>query len=201
MATSLFQKGLKANYTALETKSATTIYFTTDTRELFLGEALYTDPVRFYTEDLPATPAQDVLYFNTETGAGSAWNGTAWVVVIKGTVTDLSETVDDTTIPTSKAVKDYVGEAIDEALDAYTPPPGSGSGEGDVNLDGVAYNVTYDEETATLTVPQVGKTTLVVHFPVVDPEAFASAAEFTELQTTVEETVTIVEEAITWGTF
>lgn len=113
----LIYKGLSANLPA--TRNATSFYLCTDTKELYFGETLYTESVRFYTGTKPATPAQGVLYVDTVTGAGDAWNGTAWVNVIKAYATEIDEGADNTTVPTSGAVKEYVDGQID-ALPAAT---------------------------------------------------------------------------------
>ncbi len=117
----LVYRGAKANLPA--SRNADSFYLCTDTHELYFGAELYTEPVRFYndTANKPATPAQGVLYIDEATGKGEAWNGTTWVVVIKGYISTIADGVDDTTVPTSKAVKDYVdgktsGIATDDAL-------------------------------------------------------------------------------------
>lgn len=112
----LIYKGSKA---ALPTeRNATSFYLCEDTRELYFGANLYTEAVRFYTteEGKPASPAQGVLYLNTDTGAGDAWNGSAWVNVIKGYVTEIVDGVDDTTVPTSKAAKDYIDQKVEDVV-------------------------------------------------------------------------------------
>lgn len=117
----LIYKGLKANLPV--TREANSFYLCTDTRELFFGDSLYTEPVRFYTGTKPTSPAQGVLYVDTATGSGDVWNGSAWTNVVKPTSTAIADSADDTTVPTSKAVKDYVdaktaGIATDESLEA-----------------------------------------------------------------------------------
>lgn len=78
----LVYKGLKANLPT--TRSADSFYLCTDTRELYFGNELYTESVRFYNgaANKPATPAQGVLYIDEATGKGEAWDGTAWKPVI-----------------------------------------------------------------------------------------------------------------------
>lgn len=78
----LVYKGLKANLPT--TRSADSFYLCTDTRELYFGDELYTESVRFYNgaANKPATPAQGVLYIDEATGKGEAWDGTAWKPVI-----------------------------------------------------------------------------------------------------------------------
>ena len=112
----LIYKGSKA--TLPTERNATSFYLCEDTRELYFGANLYTEAVRFYTteEGKPTSPAQGVLYLNTDTGAGDAWNGTAWVSVTKGYVTVIDETADDTTVPTSKAAKDYIDKKVSDVV-------------------------------------------------------------------------------------
>lgn len=104
--TKLVYKGLKANLPA--SREANSFYLCTDSRELYFGAELYTEPVRFYTGTKPTAPAQGVLYIEENTGAAEVWNGTAWKPVLKGYVTSIGAAADDSTVPTSKAVKDYV---------------------------------------------------------------------------------------------
>jgi hypothetical protein len=49
---------------------------------------------------------------NTTTGAGDAWDGSEWKSVFLGTTTSIGETATDTVLPTEKAVKTYVDNAI-----------------------------------------------------------------------------------------
>lgn len=110
----LIYKGLKANLP--ENRNAGSAYFVTDRREIYFGADLYTDAVRFYTGDKPTTPAQGVLYVNEASGAGDVWNGTAWVNVIKGYITAIDENADHTTVPTTKAAKDYIDKKVADVV-------------------------------------------------------------------------------------
>lgn len=110
----LIYKGNKANLPA--ERNATSFYLCEDTRELYFGANLYTEAVRFYTTDKPASPAQGVLYINTVTGAGDVWNGTSWSNVIKGYATTIAEGADNTTVPTTKATKDYIDQKVSDVV-------------------------------------------------------------------------------------
>lgn len=59
-------------------------------------------------------PQRAVLYVNTDTGVGEVYNGSVWTVVIKGYATSIGAGADDTTVPTSKAVKDYTDAKVAE---------------------------------------------------------------------------------------
>lgn len=104
----LVYHGNKANLPAV--RDAGSFYLTDDTLELYFGDKKYTKAVRLYTntEGKPTTPAEDVLYVNSDTGVGEVNVGGTWVVVIKGYATSIGADADDSTIPTSKAVKDYI---------------------------------------------------------------------------------------------
>lgn len=97
-------------------RDADSFYLTDDTRELYFGDKKYTEGVRLYTNAVgkPATPAEGVLYVNTDTGVGEVYNGSVWAVVIKGYATSIGAGADDTTVPTSKAVKDYTDAKVAE---------------------------------------------------------------------------------------
>lgn len=83
------------------------IYFLSDTRKVMKGSGDFTESVRFYTGTKPTAPAQGVVYINSTTLKGEAYNGSAWVTVIEPVVNTITDT--DTTSPvTGKAVADYV---------------------------------------------------------------------------------------------
>ncbi len=110
----LVYHGNKAGLPAV--RDADSFYLTDDTRELYFGDKKYTEGVRLYTNAAgkPATPAEGVLYVNTDTGVGEVYNGSVWIVVIKGYATSIGAGADDTTVPTSKAVKDYTDAKVAE---------------------------------------------------------------------------------------
>lgn len=107
--------GLKNNLPA--ERNAGSFYICTDTREIYFGANLYTEPVRYYTSaEKPANPAQGVLYVGTVSGAGDIWDGTAWRSVFKGYVTVIDDTADDNTVPTAKAAKDYIDQKVSDVV-------------------------------------------------------------------------------------
>ena len=94
----LVYHGNKAGLPAV--RDADSFYLTDDTRELYFGDKKYTEGVRLYTNAAgkPATPAEGVLYVNTDTGVGEVCNGSVWTVVIKGYATSIGAGADDTTL-------------------------------------------------------------------------------------------------------
>ena len=113
MATKLVFCGKKVNLPAVREQA---FYLTTDTHEVYFGQNLYTEPVRFVTER-ETTPAQGVLYI-LPSGLGEVYDGSAWKTVIKPTVTTIEAGVTDEQIATAKAVKDYVDNLVTGGIGA-----------------------------------------------------------------------------------
>ncbi len=113
MATKLVYCGLKANLPAVREQA---FYLTTDSRELYFGANLYTDPVRFVPER-ETNPAQGVLYIYPS-GLGEVYDGSAWKTVIKPIVTKIDASVTDEQVATAKAVKAYVDELFTGGIGA-----------------------------------------------------------------------------------
>ena len=113
MATKLVYCGLKANLPAVREQA---FYLTTDSRELYFGDKLYTEPVRFVPKRETA-PAQGVLYI-LPSGLGEVYDGSAWKTVIRPTVTKIEAGVTDEQVATAKAVKDYVDNLVTGGIGA-----------------------------------------------------------------------------------
>ena len=113
MATKLVYCGLKANLPAVREQA---FYLTTDTHEVYFGQNLYTEPVRFVPKRETA-PAQGVLYI-LPSGLGEIYDGSAWKTVIKPTVTKIEAGVTDEQVATAKAVKDYVDNLVTGGIGA-----------------------------------------------------------------------------------
>ena len=105
--------GKKVNLPAVREQA---FYLTTDTHEVYFGQNLYTEPVRFVPER-ETTPAQGVLYI-LPSGLGEVYDGSAWKTVIKPTVTTIEAGVTDEQVATAKAVKDYVDNLVTGGIGA-----------------------------------------------------------------------------------
>ena len=110
----LVYKGNRENLPA--TREVNSFYLCENTKELFFGPNLYTEAIRFYTGEKPTAPAQGVLYIHETTGAGDVWNGSAWVNVFKAYATTIDSNADHTTVPTTKAAKDYVDQKVADVV-------------------------------------------------------------------------------------
>lgn len=137
MAKVLFSYGLKANYLALSAKDENTLYFITDSQEIFKGNQLVADKTKLNVSFVDAIPnaetsVPNVLYVATvgskttmwikdgdsivQTGGGEATEIADGVITISkfadGTVAKTLDAASDTTIPTSKAVADAIANAV-----------------------------------------------------------------------------------------
>lgn len=90
MAKVLYKQGTKADYLGLPERLDTALYFCIDTRELYKGNDLFTDGVRFVASfsELPefTAAADGKLYYCNDTGCGYVVNDERndWIQVIFG---------------------------------------------------------------------------------------------------------------------
>lgn len=112
MALVKFRVGDYASYTGLGTKDQDTLYFITDLRQIFKGDVPYTGGIYKTVTSFPDTGDVNTLYVNTANGQVCYWNGTQYVTVVKATGQTISGAGDNNTLPTTKAVVDYVASQI-----------------------------------------------------------------------------------------
>lgn len=113
--------GLQASYDAIVEKDATKLYFCTDTGKLYKGAidfSQYCDAVA----TRPATPVDYRLYVIAATGTAEFYDGSAWHVVSYQKVSSIATNVSpsaqsDTTIPSTKAIAEYVAAVIGGSSD------------------------------------------------------------------------------------
>ena len=103
----------KANYDKLTTKDANTLYFITDTRQIFKGTDEYTKSCKLVSA-LPASgQIQGLLYIRMTDYTFHIWNGTEFVQLNRPIVTEIPNAdASDDNLPTTKAVADYVNAKI-----------------------------------------------------------------------------------------
>lgn len=129
----LFSRGASAIYTGLQQKDANTLYFLTDTQQIYLGEQLIADTTKLNVQFVEAVPEfgtaeEDVLYVVPGANGGIYIKGDSAMDQVSGgeatevadgvlnlgnfaegvVSTEIGESPTDTTIPTSQAVKEYV---------------------------------------------------------------------------------------------
>lgn len=192
-----FLFGTLAEYKAAKTAGkidACSLYFITDTKELYIGEEKYFEPAEV-VDSFPAAGAQGKLYINGTTYEAKIFDGTKWVVISPAVSTELTAETEGSNIVTAEAVREYVksaasdnavvGVGYDGATQKITVTKGSGSTE-DLLLKNLFTNVTYDGTTGALTFVKAnkgeGETDLVVNMPV---ENFLANAEYDHETTTI----------------
>ena len=171
-----FLYGTKANYETLQTKDSNTLYFLTDTLQIFRGSEEYTKSTKLVSA-LPTTgQVQGVIYVNTTDFSMHIYNGAEFIRLNKTYATTISDASTDDTIPTTKAVATYVTNKIADVVGGvgtfvtdvtYAPASGTLSvakGGEPVNtvLTGVVNKPTYDATTRTITLPVFGQDSLVI---------------------------------------
>lgn len=155
MAKVLFSYGVKANYLALSAKDENTLYFITDSQEIFKGTQLVADKTKLNVSFVDAIPTAEtsvpnVLYVATvdgkttmwikagdsivQTGGGEATEIADGVITISkfadGTVAKTLDAASDTTIPTSKAVADAIANAVKGLEGAFVDVSAEAAPEG-----------------------------------------------------------------------
>lgn len=174
MAEVKFSYGTKARYDALAPKELDTLYFTTDTLQIFKGNTEYTKSTKMVSA-LPASgQIQGVIYFRMSDYTMHIWNGTEFVQLNKKTVTQIPASATNDDIPTSKAVADYVQakiEAVEGVKGKFVTDVTYNAGvlsvaKGDepvtTTLTGVIHEPTYDSTTRTIKLPVFGGDTLTI---------------------------------------
>jgi hypothetical protein len=189
----ILKYGLQASYNALATKDATVLYFCTDTKKIYKGDIDFTDSVVYSTQNSDVTaPIIGKLYVFSTTGTCEVYNGTSWTVVSYPLVTTIGLGANDVSVPSTKAVKDYVDanmtgtdivKSINQKMTSDAEPqPVRGTFEyttgddvkHDVQLTGVVTKPSFDATTRTFTFPVAGESDVTVELGTdifIDPTA------------------------------
>lgn len=174
MAQVKFAYGTKARYDALNPKDMDTLYFTTDTWQMFKGTTEYTKSTKMVSS-LPETgQVQGIIYFRMTDYTMHIWNGTEFVQLNKKTITQITADATNDDIPTTKAVADYVNAKVaavegikgkfvtDVTYNAGTLSVAKGDKPVTTTLTGVVHEPTYDSNTRTIKLPVFGGDTLTI---------------------------------------
>lgn len=114
MAKVKFNYGTKANFEALEAKDNDTLYFLTDTLQIFKGAVEYTKSCKLVSTLPGSGQVQGVVYVRTSDFTLHVFNGTSYIQLNKATVTEIpAADASDDNVPTTKAVADYVDAKIE----------------------------------------------------------------------------------------
>lgn len=97
---------------AAGSRSSENLYFTSDTKQIYRGDDLFTESVSLYTV-LPTKPAVGMLYVDSATLEGKVYSGSEWKTVIKPVADTV--TTDGANPVSGAAVAAYVTEALKTA--------------------------------------------------------------------------------------
>ena len=176
MAKVLFSRGLSTVYTGLAEKQADTIYFLTDTQQIYLGEQLIADTTKLNVQFVDAVPEfgtakEDVLYVVTGADGGIYIKGDSTMDQVSGgeatsvadgtitfdslnselVATELTGDSTDRQLPTAKAVYDAI-QAVAADVDALGDPVTGASAERNEGNNGTVITLTRASGTNPITV-------------------------------------------------
>ena len=109
MANVKFLSGTYAQYSALPTKDANTLYFIDG--QIFKGDVSYSDQI-VVVAALPDTLVAGKIYVNTTDKSVTYYDGTTSTVVVPATVGAIGDSTPDTNLANVKAIKDFVAAQI-----------------------------------------------------------------------------------------
>lgn len=144
------------------------IIFISDTHEIYKGVNKYGSDNFIILTEKPLNPKEETLYcINGIFMNYSKYYG--WKELSKAYSLNIDSESDNTTVPTSKAVKDAIDEALSNlhisengaisgitSTEIGTITVVKGTGSENVPIKGVLVSPEYDEETRTLTIPVMG---------------------------------------------
>lgn len=174
MAQVKFAYGTKARYDILSPKDMDTLYFTTDTMQMFKGTTEYTKSTKMVSSLPAAGQVQGIIYFRMTDYTMHIWNGMEFVQLNKKTITQIPADATNDDIPTTKAVADYVNAKVaavegikgkfvtDVTYNAGVLSVAKGDEPVTTTLTGVVHEPTYDAETRTIKMPVFGGDTLTI---------------------------------------
>lgn len=99
-------------------KDNDTLYFVSDEQRLYKGAVAYSGGIFEAVSEFPESGNRNTLYIKTSTGEVKYWNGATYTQVVKPFATAITP-ADNGSLPTSKAVADYVAAEIAK-IDAGT---------------------------------------------------------------------------------
>ena len=176
MANIIFACGPNSNYHKLQVKHNYTLYFLTDTMQIFKGASEYTKSCKLVSTLPESGQVQGIIYVRTSDFTLHVYNGTNYVQLNKAVATAIpASNASDDNIPTTKAVADYVNAKIEGVVGGkgvFVTDVSYKSGvlsvaKGDApvttTLTGVVHDATYDAETRTISLPVFGGDALTIN--------------------------------------
>ena len=170
----ILKAGLQAAYNQLETKDAGTLYFCTDTGKMYKGDVDFTESVKVVATK-PTTPVAGKVYIIQDTNTVESYDGSAWHTITPAVSAQVGLSSTDDTVPTSKAVYDFVtkiaetitgSDKVVVSMESTTPGKvtykTADEKPHEFDLTGVNTGVQYDATTRKFTFHTVGSDDLVV---------------------------------------
>ena len=170
----ILKAGLQSAYNQLETKDAGTLYFCTDTGKMYKGDVDFTESVKAVATK-PTAPVAGKVYIMKDTSTVEAYDGTTWHTITPAVSAQVGLSSTDDTVPTSKAVYDFVTKIAESitgsdkvivSMESTTPGKVSyktaDEKPHEFDLTGVNTGVQYDATTRKFTFHTVGSDDLVV---------------------------------------
>lgn len=170
------------------------LYFITDTRQLYVGEDLYTGQVSF-VDEFPTSPSQGIIYCNNTTHETKVWNGASWNIMIPPIQSTLTVDTADTDLVNAKAIRDYITNEqsaavndveYDSTTQTFTVTYFDDT-TSSLPLKNLITGASYNGTTGNFTFTQANGEDIVVNTPV---ENFLSSASFDKNTNTLTLTLT-----------
>lgn len=108
-----FKFGTFEEYTAADPKDENSLYFTTDSLQLFKGDKEYSKPAKV-VDELPGTGVVGETYLLKSDNTVYIYDGTEFKQVTYPLATEMGEVPSDTKVLTEKAVQDAIQTAVEE---------------------------------------------------------------------------------------
>ena len=156
MANVKFLSGTYAQYSALPTKDANTLYFIDG--QIFKGDVSYTDQI-VVVSALPDTLTAGKIYVNTTDKSVTYYDGTTSTVIVPATVGVIGDSTPDTDLANVKAIKDFVAAQIAKipaAIDYTVTLVDDAAAEGELTKQTIKQGKTGSEATiGSIVVPNL----------------------------------------------
>lgn len=162
-----FEALTQSAFDAADTKSATKLYFVTDTGRIFKGSSEVTKSVNFVEGSVfpeASAAVQGRLYIDKSSyEIRTTFDGSTWMTVSPGYISDYGNWVPTNTdgmLATKAVIKQAIADAIAgvELELAYDAAIGKITvGQQEATLTNVAHDVTWNSDSATLTVKMFGQ--------------------------------------------
>lgn len=107
--------GTSTQYKALSQKDPNTLYFLSDTQEIYKGSTSFTQSSEL-VENFPESGAQGRIYIHSTNLEGRVWTGTTWKTVIQPIAESLTDGEVERKAVSGEAVKTYVKQHVTAAI-------------------------------------------------------------------------------------